>query len=348
MYDIYQVLEEILGLEPQTISGDFRTYYCPFHNDVNNPSFIAKGSTGNCWCAAGCLVGVEPGKEKFADAIDIVRRRFGVGYQKAVSMIEGKAHIPAFEKKPAPEKRAPRYDASKCIRAHDHLDEVWPYFASRHITREQAEFHRFGAHYYGKFKVQRFTMPVMYGHIALAMVSRRDDAAVKALKMDPPDELVRMMAEPGFDFDKITGPRYLTFGTSRYVFNANRLFHPGPSGLVYPITPVVFITEGQIDALNLERYTGAPSLATHGSPDLWKVLQSTEQVIIVRDNDPEDEHGMFPGMRIALSIREQCGLPEDRVHIVAPYPEFKDANDMARAGVIQQWVKEVQHSISVT
>lgn len=179
-----------------------------------------------------------------------------------------------------------------------HLDEATEYLLNRGIVREAAEMFQLGYVTSGEFE-GRLTIPYV------------TPAGVVQIKYRCAD----LSHHTGFKHTHDGCPKYLyEAGTGTYLYNAQVLIHSADR---------VVVTEGELDAVSVQAYTGIPSVAYPGS-EMWKAhphwrlcFEGVSEVVVVADGDDV-------GKEAAKRVADSLGL----VAKVVNMPRGDDANSI--------------------
>lgn len=180
-----------------------------------------------------------------------------------------------------------------------HLDDGMEYLLSRGIVKEAAVMFRLGSVTNGEF-AGRLSIPYVTNPGGVVQIKYR---------------CTNMAHHDGFKHVHETCPKYLyEAGTGTYLFNAQVLIHAAER---------VIITEGELDALCVQAYTGIPAVGYPGV-DTWKAhphwrlcFEGVSEVIVVGD-------GNKVGREAARKVAESIGIYARVVNM----PEGEDSNSL--------------------
>lgn len=178
------------------------------------------------------------------------------------------------------------------------LDHAMEYLLSRGIVAEAAAMFQLGYVTDGEFAT-RLTIPYV------------TPAGVVQIKYRCTD----LSHHKGFKHTHDGCPKYLyEAGTGTYLYNAQVLIHSSDK---------VVVTEGEMDAVSVQAYTGIPSVAYPGS-EMWKAhphwtlcFEGVNEIIVVADGDD-------PGKEAAKRVSDALGLSAHVVNM----PRGEDANSI--------------------
>jgi len=346
-YPVTFVLESIIGLHPVSSKGRWKRYQ---YGD-GRPALVAADDVGVIIDHHG--LPISPWGEPKTDCIGIVQTHFGVDFLEAMRIITGEDFSTDFKlEKPAVPKMAdkPKYPLHLIMKwAKDLQSKRKDYLIERRITPEYAWKIKLGYRFKeeqgsveiadGKwFPVQsgwRFVIPTMRTKpiYELKRVSQRldTDLAKKSfhtMSDKAQKSLVERMGSEDKVIDMLWRSKYIQRGPSIETFQEWQVKAWDGKKFDYPAGEVLFVSEGEFNAINLHEFTGQASIATKKA-----VVHNMNEVVIVRDNDDAGEE-------IAENTRQQFSITGVPIKVLRPFDGFNDVNDMAKADVLPQWLAE--------
>jgi len=194
------------------------------------------------------------------------------------------------------------------------VKEVLPYLARRGITGEVAGMFTLGYAADGEF-ARRLTIPY---------TTPAGVVQIKYRCTDPHHH-----DDTGLKHIESECPRYLyEAGTSTHLYNAQVLIHA---------TDRVVITEGELDAICVQAYTGLPAVAYPGV-ETWKkhayyrlCFEGVSEVIVVADGDKV-------GREAAKRVADSIGMNARTVDM----PAGHDSNSFLATQGVDEYLKRLQ------
>lgn len=360
-----QVLENLLRLTPAS-QGGTPLYRCPFHNDVNHPSLVVYTQRNTCRCLAGCQI--SDNGNPYASTIDVVMKAYNISLQDAVTMLVGESSWspPKKKERTAPTPKSDRFfnnilTATKTIhRAETYLRErrIGMPFAQRvklgAITYQSKEFITTPKHILPSLPAQRIIVPYLRGGNVYSFVSRLDMMDARMLLMSMDEVYWQAAEEAGYtEWEDVAafvfGSRYRSYplSTSNTLYMEELFRRQRDGKIIQPHFEVAFLMEGQFDVLSMIEHGKLPAGATAGYNKVPEITSNVETIIWVLDADPLTVDTVTgevtsPALRVCDRVRTLCGRTEG-VNWLSVYPASgcKDVNDMAKAGVLQDWLTEI-------
>jgi hypothetical protein len=240
-----------------------------------------------------------------------------------------------------------------------------PYLKQRHISEQYARITKLGYKPNHRYRAEgtlkdgtviapiacnRHTIPIFRTRPeekVLMMSLRRDeqDADQRLERVDR--GLIQKIEAEGADVkDMMFGPKYISFVTSRFIFQGWLLRRKEGTQIVSPHYKSVLIAESQYDAINLYEIGRLPAVATKGHPFLHQALENADMVYVILDNDkqsidPATGETYYPGERIAQHTVTQTGRKlGHNIAYLRPYEGFKDVGEMVQKGVFHDWMTD--------
>lgn len=178
------------------------------------------------------------------------------------------------------------------------VEQVLPYLMSRGVTREAAAMFSLGYVPSGEFA----------GRLSIPYVTPGGVVQIKYRCAD-------LSHQQGFKHVNDDCPKYLyEAGAATCLYNAQVLIHAAES---------VALTEGELDAICIQAYTGIPAVGypgveTWGKQKHWRLcFEGVQEVIVVADGDK-------PGKDAARRVADSIGLSAR----VVTLPNGEDANSL--------------------
>lgn len=338
------VLESVVGLNQVGGSGEWKRY----DYGSGRPALVCNDSTG--YIVDHHKTPISPDGGNSTDVIGFVQTHYGVDFMDAVGIISSAnpSEYNVEELQPPKPVEKPSYPISKLREWNRNLLSMGMHFLEeRCISESYAKMAMLGYRYKresGKLKLEsgkkfnimdgwRVVFPTVRTkpRYDLIRINQRLDSfrATQTLRnMD--QKTLDLLSELGDEKDIIDAlwrDKYLSKGPLNEPFQSWTIKRWNGVTWWYPHMEILLITEGEIDAINLFESSG-PAV-----PAKKALVNNAEMIVVVGDNGGD-------GPTIANSTLESFVSIGQEARIVYPYPEYKDVNDMTRAGVIHQWLKE--------
>ena len=339
------VLENVIGLKQ---SGSRRSTWIRYQYDSGRPALVCNDSTGVIVDHKGQAISPDGGNT--TDIIGFVQKHFGISFRSAVEKITGE-QVPEDYQIPEPEPPAkPDYSLRTLKIWNNNLLKYGQQFLmDRMISEEYAKMSLLGYRYKvekGMVELGDGKFPLMSGwrivfptfrtkpkYNLIRINQRLDIAKARATyeKMDVKTKtLLSKLGDVDDVIDTLWRDKYLSKGSPIEPYHGWMIKKWNGEEWEYPRLQTMLICEGEIDAINLYEATGLPSI-----PSKKVFVSGAESVIIIGDNDEDGD-----GQKIAERTAFEFNRVGQESTIVFPYAEFKDVNDMARAGVLKDWLSE--------
>jgi hypothetical protein len=341
------VLENLVGLTRVGGSAGWNRY----RYGNGRPGLVCNDSTGTIFEHHN--MPIEPGGGSKTDVIGFVQAHFGTTFIGAVDMITGQSPSDSkgreFAEPKLPEK--PPFSIKQLRQWNISLLTMGEQFLTdRMISKDYAKQCMLGYRYkseYGSITLKngkkfrhmsgwRVVFPTLrtVPKYDLIRVNERLDtlAAKKTLHLMP-EPIIASLAHIGGEDDvikKIWGAKYLSLGSPVEPFQGWLIKKWNGANYYYPRIPLLYVTEGEIDSINLYE-ASAPSI-----PAKKAVVNGADRVVIVQDNGGD-------GPKIAEKTFASYKSIGQEVEIMSPYEGMKDINDMARAGILNDWL--IEHNL---
>lgn len=334
-FDLTTYVERQRG-PADTKTGRYKQWRCPLpgHADDNTPSFTIYSDQQH-WECFGC--------GRSGDILDFVMIMENVELAEALDILDANTDLATPMVKP---QRKERLDFKRSkhpwgfefLRAM-HNDASKLYFTRRGITepvyntnilgawQNYTQHHLLDGQWYA-VEHRRYVIPYIWDNTIWMANLRLDEAwAYENLHSVPKRVLEAHSAKTGHSLlYAVYGPKYkaeliktqsMPYGLKRFVYREN-------GQPVYIQQPYVLLVEGEIDQMALDSY-GYLAIAAKASHSpmidrLPAILQNTDQVFIVSDNDTA-------GLEYARKMQKML----HRGEIIFP-PEAKDTNDYILRG----------------
>lgn len=359
-HSIVEVAERLgLTLKP---SGSVYRCQCPVHGSEDD-DLVVFPDTGRAFCHSG--------KCGFnGDMIDLVEQSQGMSFRDALEWIAGPdatEYVPkAKPVRPAavktPEERAAykQWFTQKARHGLTNQEGSMSYWHSRGLSAATVNHFQLGLSIFNgreyqmatgqvlsKVRFFRYTIPWYYGEEIIGVKTRLAyDLAKETIAGINPELLDRIKLDLELRgkpndidnlIDALAGPRYLGYGeTGKKTFNINALVDRTEGGFERKDLPVVFVVEGEIDAMTLHEY-GIPAVVMKGVERVAFGLAKAWHVVVVRDNDNAGLEYQLYVMDHSLRVQGQTIFP------ARPNTAYKDINEMHVANPVEtkRWVREL-------
>jgi hypothetical protein len=339
-----------------------------FPNDTRNASVVVNELTGAVHCFRGSPLGANGASS--ASVSQVLQQHGGLTKHEAFKLIKGDSSDDIAIRKSKIQAQAKKEKTSWVTMEYvdklaQNLHLALPYLKQRHISEQYASVAKLGYkpnHRYraeGTLKDGTVIAPIACNRHTIPIFRTRPEEKVlmMSLRRDEQDanqrlelvdkRLIQNIEAEGADVkDMIFGPKYITFVTSRFIFQGWLLKRRSEGEIVSPHYKSVLVSESQYDAVNLYEIGRIPAIATKGHPFLQQALENAEMVYVILDNDkqsidPATGDKYYPGERIAQYTVAQTGRKlGHNIAYLRPYAGFKDVGEMVQKGVFHDWMTD--------
>jgi hypothetical protein len=376
--ELYPLRETVARLIPDRLAhhgAHADLYYCPFHDDVLNPSFMVK----NQWCSCQTTSCTINGK-LWGDVVDFLLELFHV--TKVWQLME-KLNMQLPDPPPRttpvakdePEHNLLTWDHVK--RGTRHQELAIPFFVGRGVKEPTIHTKWLGLYpshpnkiridgTEHEFRTRRYTIPdIAFGQVRKIELRLDQSRAREDLALLDPNLVAKVATKLEGKLGKFPTDNQLTevFFGGRYtrvgggikkelIFNVERLVqritYEGTQGFFTPDLPYVLVHEGAFKALAMEDACddaafGYPSISCHAAGGLAAATAGVKEVIIVQDLDTDkvrpDGVIVNPGRDYAQRALEATGRRYG-VRIITPPEGFNGADDVVKGGVVHEWMSK--------
>lgn len=365
-------IRQALGDRLKTSGRGWDLYFCPFHEDTENASFIVYDE--HCECKV-CTPfhSSKGGWSNKGDVIDFIIAAEELhggtcSMAEATAKLDGQIAIqstPVRKASPSPRSFLP-WEEIDSTRSPELRTKAMEYFTHRGLKAHSVDTHFLGSvsRVYGGHKVLYATIPnIAQGKVRKIKLRLQDEDAVRVVRTLSDDVVMpirtamaqRMKVEPDIVTDLQVAyhlfPRYTQVRNGiegNLIYNLDRLIQKLPNGdLVFKRQSVLLIHEGEIKALAMEDAAdqddyGYPSIAAKEVASIAKALINVNRILIVGDREPNktapDGRVFNPGRDYAQNTLNAIGRSSG-VEIIYPPEGYKDADRVVKAGLAHEWMK---------
>lgn len=344
--------------------GGYDKYYCPFHNDVHDPSFWVYENT--CHCEAGCKIN---GKD-YGDVFDFIAEYYHLSsFQAAAEKLGKNLPIIVPNRSYEPKIVDDPVTMEEVVRLHMNAAEALAWFTMRGVTpftvdekllgmrSNYRDFYTFRTGLRRGEKVwntsRYYSIPnVTFGVVQYCKLRRDDQYSMDQLRLIDPRlreeirEDIRLCAQalgrPGEVSDELLMESvFRRYPQLRHPLNANALFntervvrHTGNRVVEYIHLPYILIHEGEIKALVMEDCCddpdyGYPSLSNKLDERVASAVRNVDRVIYVKDRSKD---------KTSSEVVERHRLWIPRLEVIEAPEGLKAADDVVLAGQVHPWM----------
>jgi hypothetical protein len=315
-----------LGISVRDRSSRYIRMPCPFHRSKDE-DFVIDTDKNLCYC-------MSPGCEYHSalDPMALVMKTQGVTFPKALEILLGGQAMnykrPDARPEEPPEKKLAKIaNIFRASQAPDGIARAEAYWTGRGLPKQVVRDYRLGYYLAAPIRTSmryhyRFSIPWFSGNTAVAISGRLDEQwATEHLSQGE-------LQEDAFG-SKYMGP---AVDKKNRVFNNRRLYQDGK----YLPWKWVFVNESEADCMSVEWVGHQPCVVSKTSPHIETLMENVDIPIIIAQRD----HGA--GMFYAQGVQSLISKPAPIFEVPSPY---KDANEMAIAGVLKEWIDEILTSM---